>query len=113
MVGAQDKGPREADMEGQRGAQVGGEEGGGRDVVVEERGEGDREGGEEGGEGVVVGGARVPLDVDVRGPVAVDVRDDARAALVQRGEVGGGGADGGGIEVVEGCGEGRESAGGC
>ena len=53
-----------------------------------------------------------PLDVDVRGPVAGDVRDDAAAALVKGRVVDGALADGVGVEVVEGWGEGREGVGG-
>lgn len=48
----------------------------------------------------------MPFYVNVRGPVARDVRDEAPPALVERRVVVGGGADGGGIEVVEGGWEG-------
>lgn len=43
----------------------------------------------------------MPFDVDVAGPVAVDVGVLTGAALVQRGIIVGGGADGGGVEVVK------------
>ena len=57
-------------------------------------------------------GGRPTLDVEVRGPVAFDVRGEASAAAVQGGSVARGGADGGGVEVVEFGGEGGKEGGG-
>jgi hypothetical protein len=46
-------------------------------------------------------GGRPTLDVEVRGPVAFDVRGEAFAAAVQGGGVARRDADGRGVEVVE------------
>lgn len=66
------------------------------------------EGFQQGSQGLVRRGRRVPFDVEVRGPVAGDVWDQPFAALVETWEVGGGGADGRGVEEVEGGRKGRE-----
>jgi hypothetical protein len=64
------------------------------------------EGGDQLREEGVDGWWGVPLDVDVAGPGAGGVRGEAGAALVQGWVVVGGGAHGGGVEVVEGGWEG-------
>lgn len=47
-------------------------------------------------------GGGVPFYVDVRGPIPRDMGDETFAALVEGRVVVGGGADCGGVEVVEG-----------
>lgn len=61
-----------------------------------------------GREGVQRNETRLTLEIDVRGPVALDVWDCALATTVQAGIVAGADACGGRVEVEEACGERRE-----